>query len=59
MANIQQAAKWMQEGEKVRRPQWHGSLCCYAQGHRILYSDREFYEMYVMDLLAEDWEIAH
>lgn len=58
MADIKQAAKWMQEGRRIRRPEWHGTLYCYAQGHRILYSDRERYEMYVPDLLAYDWEIA-
>ena len=58
MADIKQAAKWMQEGEKVRRPVWYGKLCCYVEGHRILYSDKEIYDMYIKDLLADDWELV-
>jgi hypothetical protein len=58
MADIVQAAKWLQEGKQIRRPDWHGRLRCYARNHRILYSDGEYYEMYMPDLLADDWEIA-
>ena len=58
MADIKQAAKWMDEGKRVRRPDWFGNLSCYTQGKRIIYSNKERYEMYIPDLLADDWELA-
>ena len=58
MADIKQAALWLKEGKRVRRPDWWGNLVCYAQNHRIIYSNGERYEIYVPDLLADDWEIV-
>ena len=58
MADIKQAAKWMQEGKRVCRPDWHTNLSCSSTGHLILYSDGQRYELYIFDLLADDWEIA-
>jgi hypothetical protein len=63
MANIQQAAKWMQEGKKVTRPaafdcyiglKWNGLLIAYDDegtdfGSDVISAD---------DLLAEDWEVV-
>lgn len=60
MADIKQAARWMQQGKRVE-----GGDSIYplsAQGSYILFhpSDGESgtYSMGTLDLLAEDWEIA-
>ena len=69
MANIQQAAKWMQEGKLVRRP-WRanislgipkgksgpGWILVYEDGMRA--RDRRTASFDASDLTAEDWEIA-
>ena len=70
MANIQQAAKWMQQGKHVRRP-WLAShislgalrsemfphwIAVFDGGTRA--RDNRMAAFDVNDLLAEDWEVA-
>ena len=70
MANIQQAAKWMQEGKRVRRP-WLSAyislgvvpsemfpdwIMVFDSGERARDGRTAAFDIY--DLLAEDWEIA-
>jgi hypothetical protein len=65
MADIRQAAKWMQEGKKVRRPHWYdGCLLyyheresiCILREDKVSVAQRTWITL--MDLLAGDWEIA-
>lgn len=66
MADIKQAAKWMQEGKKVRRLANcdEGSFfCCGYTNHFIHYQSRPLGRaiedaMETDDLLADDWVIA-
>ena len=68
MADIKQAAKWMQEGKRVRRPQLHPpiSMGIVANGVPRIYvrgvvrptSVQDSAPFDVEDFLAEDWEIA-
>ena len=63
MANILQAAKWLDEGKHVRRPGYDGNVAWDADRDRLIWDggrgeDGEF-SMDLHDLLAEDWEIAH
>lgn len=65
MADIQQAAKWMNEGKRVRRKGWfvyvkhlrktNSSIGWYAPGKRGRFRD---WMLSTYDLLATDWEIA-
>lgn len=60
MADIQQAAKWMMEGKKVRRARW-AEVPCFLQSTR--YGFLEDYRreppnwLMIDDVLADDWEI--
>lgn len=67
MADIKQAAKWMQEGKHVRRPEIAG--CLYGDWDdkdlftgfigQITEEGHEYpWGMSLRDLLADDWEIA-
>lgn len=70
MADIKQAAKWMQEGKLVRRPWLAGHITLgipkgkmgpdwilvYEEGLRA--RDRRTASFDANDLLADDWEIA-
>lgn len=68
MADIKQAAKWMQEGKKVKRHLWirDQRIGHYGDGDScvdLFYSDgrKQVHEPFVLmslDLLADDWEIA-
>lgn len=64
MADIKQAAKWMQEGKRVKRPAWipDGIKCedpLENQFSSIVWADDGMLvDMSPKDLLAEDWEIA-
>lgn len=63
MADIKQAAKWMQEGKRVRRPSWPRYEYLEANGDdRPVMYWRRFKESArvpcLRDLLADDWEIA-
>jgi len=59
MADIKQAAKWMDEGKKVTRKgcrgNWvfrrgtEGEICLSRNSNPIIFTE---------DLLADDWEIA-
>jgi hypothetical protein len=60
MADIKQAAKWMQEGKKVRRSVW-GILSIDApygtiRNSRVLRNDN--FSLNLEDVLADDWELA-
>lgn len=65
MADIRQAAKWMQEGKKVKRTDWHrGQRIGTApnEGGRVwLYAakgePKQEFIFWVTDALA-DWEVA-
>jgi|GEM_PF-3495460 hypothetical protein len=63
MADIKQAAKWMQEGKRVRRPKWP-PLYWWLIPKRFpvvqLHSPKGATQDAMMgadELLAEDWEI--
>jgi len=67
MADIKQAAKWMQEGERVRRPFLASGISIGFRGRgtwiRVyengqLAADARVAPFDVEELLAEDWEIA-
>ena len=64
MADIKQAAKWMQEGKRVRRKGWlEEELYLYLpEGDDEAWAEHPSYHYtadYTMqDLLADDWEIA-
>lgn len=59
MASIQQAAKWMKEGKKVRRPSFQDKEYFWANDFSFIkYETGEWVDMLeIEDLLAEDWEI--
>ena len=62
MANIQQAAKWMQEGNRVRRPGWYDDIFmrCDSGGIVRCFAEKSERVLPVLTdhLLADDWEIA-
>lgn len=62
MANIQQAAKWLDEGKKVRINTWKKEQYIFKDGRRILAmppkcGDAEFYAINTEDIFSDDWEI--
>lgn len=57
MADIKQAAQWMQEGHTVRRKAAEWAMRSTPSGYTIAPSGGTVACM-VEDLLAEDWEIA-
>jgi hypothetical protein len=64
MADIKQAAKWIQDGKHVQRKGWiaeyatrnHTFLICWINDYRVEAADHAPFSVY--DLLADDWEIA-
>ena len=67
VADIKQAAKWMKEGEKVRRPSFMEGFAYLAverlkgvSGNQITTTDNniDLEPLMLTDLLADDWEIA-
>ena len=60
MADIKQAAKWMQEGLVVTRPSKWDSMRAGEEPRRTVEFVRQKALAYftVSDLLADDWEIA-
>ena len=60
MADIKQAAKWMQEGKRVVGGNTMWPLCVCDEDIYFLPQMGEAYpyKMDVNDLLAEDWEVA-
>ena len=61
MADIKQAAKWMNEGRPVRRPQSEddGIYEASSIGHFVERNTEDKAWLTTEDLLADDWEIAH
>ncbi len=75
MANVQQAAKWMQEGRRIRRPHNGnfislgrtlnaglspaGLIVVFVDGVERSQDKQESAPFTIEALLAEDWEIAH
>lgn len=60
MADIIQAAKWMQEGKRVRRVEQLDG-CTYGLSRhsiRVVFQDEHTAIFFNDDLLATDWEIA-
>lgn len=60
MADIKQAAKWLDEGKRVTAPGMFGHFL-FREGHRLRCSDGKRnwqYELSMADLLDERWEIA-
>jgi hypothetical protein len=64
MANIIQAAKWLQEGKQIRRSNWVlssvyelrcGALC-WISGEKAVPAAR--LRITAEELLADDWEVA-
>ena len=60
MADIKQAAKWMQEGRRVKRPDERDgvALRCRTNGWLSRSAAGKNPALHVTDLLADDWEIA-
>jgi len=64
MADIKQAAKWMQEGKAVRRPYFvpgktlFGPYGVVYGVHGTAPKDNEWAEFHTQDLLANDWEVS-
>jgi hypothetical protein len=67
MSDIKQAAKWMQEGKRVRRPRLdrtisigkiEGWIRVYVRGVVRPLDMQESAPFGIEDLIAEDWEIA-
>jgi hypothetical protein len=64
MADIKQAASWMQEGKQVARKSWAGTILPRRQSegeHSIVCgrgSSVSFAHFYPSDLLADDWEVV-
>ena len=62
MADIKQAAKWMQEGRTVKRSSTERYWCVPWEPHRFSYSvccaDGGEHTLDFSDLLADDWELA-
>jgi hypothetical protein len=63
MADIKQAAEWMQEGKRVRRPGWikDGFKCedpLNSFSSIVWADDNAIADIGCVDLLADDWEIA-
>ena len=67
MADIQQAAKWMQEGKHVRRAGWYEGIVMRRDlGDVVIFYRQEtalerakVLPMLAEHLLADDWEIAN
>jgi hypothetical protein len=59
MADIKQAAKWMNEGENVKRPDSEndGTYASDDSGF-VLRNGQDIAWLQTTDLLAEDWELA-
>ena len=60
MADIKQAAQWLDEGKPIQTPVMdHGFL--FRNGHRIRFCDGkkliEDYELCMGDLLSDEWRI--
>lgn len=61
MANIQQAAKWMQEGLGVQRKEFKdgpNDVYLFREDMGIVNENLETLVFTLGDLLADDWEIA-
>jgi len=64
MADIIQAARWIQEGKQVTRSSWSGHLPwreSSSEGAVIVghgFHEIAFASVYTCDLLAEDWEVT-
>ena len=63
MADIKQAAKWLQDGESIKRSAWEKLTIHEAAdecGTLYICSDNDYERIYLdsEDLLADDWEIA-
>lgn len=59
MADIKQAAKWMDEHRDVKRSGWKYDDCIMmARSGAVIRSFGGEFEFTIFDLLADDWEIA-
>ena len=57
MADIKQAAEWMQEGYTVTRPKWP-NYHLDSGGDSVWHRERNDWAYFdIEDLLADDWEI--
>ena len=59
MADIKQAAQWLDEGKPIQTPIMNPAFL-FRQGHRIRLCDRnriEDYELCMGDLLTDEWRI--
>lgn len=60
MADIKQAAKWIQEGKKIRRKSWGNN--CWIQDNLEYYVDNKYNASFVWllcHLLADDWVVVY
>lgn len=62
MADIKQAAKWMEQGHRVRRPGWYEDIFMRSDSGGVVrcFAERNVRVLPVLTdhLLADDWEIA-
>jgi urease gamma subunit len=60
MADIKQAAKWMQEGKKVRREESMDGCAYMLSKHsiRVVFDSEHTAIFFNDDLLADDWEVV-
>lgn len=63
MADIKQAAKWMQAGHQVRRRSFASDMKCYIEtafpnSGNVLAWENHTFAFIAADLMADDWEIA-
>lgn len=59
MADIKQAAKWMDEGKRVKRPDSEDDGVYAASNCKfVLRNGQDVAWLQTTDLLADDWEVA-
>ena len=58
MADIKQAAKWMDEGKRVKRREWKAVYEAQDAIYMPVKWDQHDAPFSIQDLLADDWEIA-
>jgi hypothetical protein len=60
MADVKQAAKWMQEGKRVYSYDSNRTQAIYMSENELFYTVETGARVQIQlpDLLAEDWEIA-
>jgi hypothetical protein len=58
MADIKQAAQWMKDGIRVRRKEWKAVYEAELKEYIPVKWDGQTAPFTLIDILADDWEIA-